>query len=288
MVAGISDASKEENGRIGIGGMYWEEKRKKKKWSKGLGWGWTVTEGEAWGVGEVLERIRNGYGGERRKLIVGTDSKGVLEWLRKGKGMCGEAERKVRRLGKELVEKGWELYMEWVPGHVGIEENEEVDELAKEGVWGEGDEKMENICSWGEWESRRKKDERNRWKEFWRKNRKGEEYFGTGGGGELGHEGRRGMSKMLVWLRTNHGGMRGARYRVGNRLCDCGEEEDRDHIILRCGKWWKERGVWDGWYGGMWERMGWVEMDVLLFGKRGVDKLVEFGKRIEWDKRVWE
>ena len=82
--------------------------------------------------------------------------------------------------------------------------------------------------------------------------------------------------------------MRGARYRVGNRLCDCGEEEDRDHIILRCGKWWKERGVWDGWYGGIWEKMGWIEMDILLFGKRGVGKLIEFGERIEWEKRVWE
>ena len=100
MVAGISDASKEEDGRIGIGGMYWEEKRKKKKWSKSLGWGWTVTEGEAWGVGEVLEKVRNGYGGKRRKLIVGTDSKGVLEWLGKGRGMCGGGREEGEKIGK--------------------------------------------------------------------------------------------------------------------------------------------------------------------------------------------
>lgn len=118
--------------------------------------------------------------------------------------------------------------------------------------------------------------------------RKREEYFGVGGKGELGHGGKRSMSRMLVWPRTNHGGMRGVRYRVRDRKCECGEEEDRDHIILRCGKWWKERSVWNGWYGGLWEGMGWVEMDVVLFGKRGVEKLLEFGKRMRWEERVWE
>ena len=38
-VTGISDASKEESGRIGIGGLWWRKKKDKKRWSKGLGWG---------------------------------------------------------------------------------------------------------------------------------------------------------------------------------------------------------------------------------------------------------
>ena len=34
--------------------------------------------------------------------------------------------------------------------------------------------------------------------------------------------------------------------------------------------------------------MGWVEMDKILFGKRGVEKLVEFGKAIKWRERDWK
>ena len=176
---------------------------------------------EAWGVGELMERIEKEYKGGKRKMVLGTDNKWVLDWLRKGRGMCGEAERRIRKVGKRLIDKGWDLYLEWVPGHVGIEENEEADELAKEGVWEEELEGVGNVCSYGEWESRRKRKERNKWREYWREGRKGEEYFGVGGKGELGHGGKRSMSRMLVWLRMNHGGMRGARYRVGDRKCDC-------------------------------------------------------------------
>ena len=50
---------------------------------------------------------------------------------------------------------------------MGIEENEEVDELAKEGVWEEEDERVENMLMWSEWEKRRKERERRRWERYW-------------------------------------------------------------------------------------------------------------------------
>ncbi|PWW75214.1 hypothetical protein C7212DRAFT_323890, partial [Tuber magnatum] len=52
---------------------------------------------------------------------------GVLKNLKKGRGFFGRIEREIRCMGKELIEKGWEIRLEWIPGHVGLEENEEAD-----------------------------------------------------------------------------------------------------------------------------------------------------------------
>jgi len=253
----------------------------------GGGYGLTVGEAEMWGVGEVLRRVEGGEVGNKRKLVVGVDNVGVLKRLRKGRGFCGEGEQLVRRVGKRLLDAGWEVVLEWVPGHVGIEENEEVDGLAKEAVWEEEDEEIGKILSWGEWESRRKRMERVRWRDFGKKGRKGEEYYGSGEG-ELGHDKEAWFSRFLVWMRTNHGGMKGGRYKeVGE--CVCGEVEDRDHILLRCGEWWEERWkVWKGRYNVGWVGDGWIDMRDMLFGERGVKKLREFAESINWKERQWE
>lgn len=118
----------------------------------------------------------------------------------------------VRRLILRLERKGWEVVFVWVPVHLGIEENQEADELASGGSY--DDEKMkewENVLGWGKWKERRIKEECRKWKEFWINKEEGEEYCGTGGRGELCHEGERSKTKFLVWMRTNHvrmGGMR--------------------------------------------------------------------------------
>ena len=55
----------------------------------------------------------------------------------------------------ELLKKGWKREWRWVPGHVGVRENEEADVLAKEGVFMEAVEEN-RVVNWGEWERRRK------------------------------------------------------------------------------------------------------------------------------------
>jgi len=172
---------------------------------------------------------------------------------------------------------------------VGIEENEMVDELAKEGVWEEEGGRMGNVLVWGKWEERRKKMESRRWKEYWVKDRKGEEDFGSGGGGgEIGHGGKRWESKFLLWMRSNHGMMNGMRYKEDEEKCECGGKEDRDHFLLYCKKWEKERReVWRGWWGGWLEGEGWIEMDRILFGEEGVRRMLEFAVRVGWEKRKW-
>jgi len=220
----------------------------------------TVMDGEMSGVGEILDEVRR-YEGESRKLVIGVDNVGVLKCLRRGRGLCGKEEQKVREWGKELLGKGWDIEWRWVPGHVGIRDNEEVDKLAREGVHME-EEEEKGVLSWGCWEQRRKGRVERIWKEYWKEREKGRMYFGSGGG-EKGHKGKRRESIFLFWMRTGHGGMRGTRYGRGEGLCECGEREDRDHVLLKCKNWEEERRViWTAWKekgkGKEWMDMKWL------------------------------
>ncbi|PWW75930.1 hypothetical protein C7212DRAFT_320379, partial [Tuber magnatum] len=51
-----------------------------------------------------------------------------VEEFEKRKGFCGRIETEIRCMGKELIGKGWEIRLEWIPGHVGLEENKAADE----------------------------------------------------------------------------------------------------------------------------------------------------------------
>ena len=200
-IVGVSDTSKMA-GRVGIGGKLWVFGNRYKSWRKGRGYGMTVMDGEMAGVAEVLDEVRK-YEGEARVLRIGVDNVGVLKCLRKGRGMCGIWEQKVREWGKELLKKGWSIEWRCVPGHVGIRENEEVDRLAKEGVYDKGEEN--GVLSWGCWEQRRKERVVRVWKEYWKNREKGKAYFGEGKG-ELGHKGRaRDVASCGGWLRWLRG-----------------------------------------------------------------------------------
>jgi len=79
------------------------------------------------------------------------------------------------------------------------------------------------------------------------------------------------------------------RYKKEEERCECGGREDRDHLLLYCKKWEKEREeVWKGWWCGWLSGEGWVEMDRMLFSEEGVKRMVEFAVKIGWDKRKWK
>ena len=185
----------------------------------------------------------------------------------------------------ELLRKGWKIEWRWAPGHVGVRENEEADKLAKNGVYME--EKEENrVVSWGEWERRRKGRVERYWKEYWKGKEKRRAYFGSGEK-ERGHGGRRRDSIFLFWMRCGHGKMRGTRYGWGNVLCECGEREDRDHVLLKCRRWEKERRIiWNAWdESGKGGRM--VNMRWLLFKKDGIEAVRRFGAEMRWLEMRW-
>ncbi|PWW77118.1 hypothetical protein C7212DRAFT_316993, partial [Tuber magnatum] len=75
------------------------------------------------GVRTNLQVIKEMERRKGKKMILVVDNIGVLKNLKKGKGFCERIEREIRCMGKELIEKGWEIRLEWIPGHAGLEEN---------------------------------------------------------------------------------------------------------------------------------------------------------------------
>jgi len=280
---GVSDASMMSS-RVGIGAVLRLYGLRYGEWRESRGYGLTVGDGEMAGLAKLLEVVRE-YEGEARVLRVGVDNVGVLRRLGKGRGFCGKWEQKVREVGVELLEKGWAIEWRWVPGHVGVRENEEADRLAKDGVFME-EEEENKVVNWGEWERRRNRRVERYWKEYWKGREKGKVYFGSGKGGK-GHGGRRRDSIFLFWMRCGQGRMRGTRYGWGNVLCECGEREDRDHVLLKCGRWVEERRViWDACSES--GREGYlVDVRWLLFEDKGIEAVRKFGAETGWLEKRW-
>ncbi|PWW72061.1 hypothetical protein C7212DRAFT_337290, partial [Tuber magnatum] len=75
------------------------------------------------GVRKNLQVIKEMERKKDKKMILALDNMGVLKNSKKGRGFCGRIEREIRYMGKELIEKGWKIRLEWIPGHVGLEGN---------------------------------------------------------------------------------------------------------------------------------------------------------------------
>ena len=88
--------------------------------------------------------------------------------------------------------------------------------------------------------------------------------------------------------------MRGTRYGKGEGLCECGEREDRDHVLLKCGLWEEERRViWKAWEEeGKKGRV--VDMKWLLFEEKGIEAVKNFARETKWmknskgERREWD
>ena len=90
-----------------IEGGWWEEGDLKNSWGLNGGRGLTVMMGDLCAVKEGLERVEREYVGMKKNVVVGVDNVGVLKWLRKGGGICGEVEQGVRRVAMRMLRKGW-------------------------------------------------------------------------------------------------------------------------------------------------------------------------------------
>ena len=77
------------------------------------------------------------------------------------------------------------------------------------------------------------------------------------------------------------------RYGRGEGLCECGEREDRDHVLMHCVRWEEKRVViWDAWEKKN-KKGEWIDMKWLLFEEEGVEAVVRFGRESGWLEERW-
>jgi len=84
--------------------------------------------------------------------------------------------------------------------------------------------------------------------------------------------------------------MRGTRYRKGKGECnrEKREVEDRDHVLMKCEKWKKERMVlWSEW-GEKGKKGEWMDMEWLLFEEEGIEVVRKFRKETGWIEERWK
>jgi len=64
--------------------------------------------------------------------------------------------------------------------------------------------------------------------------------------------------------------------------------EDRDHVLMKSGRWEEERRViWNEW-----EKEGkkgkWILMECLLFKEKGIEAVRNFGRETGWIEERWK
>ena len=94
-------------------------------------------------------------------------------------------------------------------------------------------------------------------------------------------------------MRCGDGKIRETRYGKGDGLCECGGREDRDHVLLECVRWEKERKIlWTEWERK--EKKGEkMNMKGLMFEEEGIEVVRKFGCETGWieerrgERREW-
>lgn len=186
------------------------------------------------------------YIGGINRAVVASDSQAALLSIKTGKSCRLDLLYKIYHILFQLHSKGVCVQFVWVPAHVGIDGNEEVDILAKQAL--KLDEVNINVplCK-AEGKSIIQEKVIGMWQEQWDSNDTGRHLYcvqrNVGGG--RSRDGSRREEAMLTRLRIGHSGLNRSLFRIGKHQtggCDyCGQPETVEHVLIECNNYMEER-----------------------------------------------
>lgn len=130
-----SDGSKLESGGAGAA-VIWKNSTSH-RWNVrkvSLGKNKEMLDAELWGISEALKIApKENTSRKAGTITVFSDSQAAIKQLQESKSNAGQALKiQIFKRAKQLHTHGGELVVRWIPGHSGIEGNEQADKAAKE------------------------------------------------------------------------------------------------------------------------------------------------------------
>ncbi len=185
----------------------------------------------------------------QEKVLICSDSSSVLESLRSfhsksRQDVLYEVLQSVTR----ITNQGGRVQFMWVPAHVGVKGNEQVDELAKRALK-KGNIEMQIKISKAEVKSFIWEKTNQIWQERWDREEKGRHLYQIQKSVKITRlgGGHRREETVMTRLRLGHGALNKSLKMIGKHetgLCEwCQEEESVEHIIIRCRRYEVQRVI---------------------------------------------
>lgn len=286
-----SDGSQSDRGYNGAGIFITNKAFTKQDcWAWNLGKECEVYDAELYAIKKALKTAYRRLQIQTLDIWIFSDSQAALQALKKGDPKANQAlYRDIYKWAQKIREKGVQIHLDWVPGHMGIYGNAKADECAKYGAnWSEKDPKT--FLSISFLKKKLKAKALEEWQEIWGKAKISDHYKQFKMQPKWKPSPLK-LSKQLwstiIQLKLGHGYFRSylvrlPAYNSGTcNLCQTNQEQTPYHLLLHCSAYRDIR------YRAF-SRMDRKDYNLFyLFSKEGQESLIKFLKETKIATRRW-
>ncbi len=184
-------------------------------------------------------------GNDLNNSVIISDSYSALESIKSGKSIRNDIIHKICMVLYKLNAKDLKIRFLWVPAHVGVKGNEEVDKLAKQTL--KHNRILQVPYSKSEAKVFIKAYARSKWQEYWVDHDKGRHLYNIQPEVNIGRTESRSRREesIITRLRIGHTGLNSSLKIIGKhptgKCQHCSHLETVEHILFHCTKYSQER-----------------------------------------------